>query len=392
MEVKIKIKIEIEIEKSNLLTDNRQQTAVKKNILIVTSEFPPQPGGIGNHAYYLSLYLAKNGYSVSVIADQRGLDSSEEIAFDLKLPFEVKRVALKRMRLVMYLNRIVKTFKEFKQVDYVIATGKFSLWNVAFCSLFIRRQKMAVIHGTEVNFKSAVLKRSIDLSLKRFDTIVAVSNYTKNLVANLKREVIVIPNGIDLNKWQPKTIEKNTLTGSPVLTTVGRVSTRKGQLRVIKLLPSLLKTFPEIHYHCVGIPSQADDFLEQAKQLNVEAHVTFHGAVSDANLKAKLLATDLFVMLSTESESGDVEGFGIAILEANALGIPAIGSKNCGIEDAILNGKSGFLVSGEHFSEFEDALKRIYDTPDFYKKEAAVWAKVHGWDAIIKHYIKVIEA
>lgn len=365
---------------------------MKKNILIVTSEFPPQPGGIGNHAYNLSLYLAKNGYSVSVIADQRGVDNSEEIAFDVELPFEVKRVALKRIRPLMYLNRIVKTFKEFKQTDYVIATGKFSLWNVAFCSLFIGRQKMAVIHGTEVNFKSAALKQSIDLSLKHFDTIVAVSNYTKNLVTHLGRIVIVIPNGIDLKKWQPETIEKVSLKGSPALTTVGRVSTRKGQLRVIKLLPDLLKTYPDIHYHCVGIPTEADDFLEQAKQLSVDTHITFHGAVSGADLKAKLLATDLFVMLSTESETGDVEGFGIAILEANALGVPAIGSKNCGIEDAILNGKSGFLVSGDHLAEFKDAIKCVFDTPDFYKRESLAWAQLHSWDEIIKHYTKVIEA
>ncbi len=49
----------------------------KSNIVIVSSEFPPQPGGIGNHAYYLGLYLAKNGYTVTVIADQRSFDATD---------------------------------------------------------------------------------------------------------------------------------------------------------------------------------------------------------------------------------------------------------------------------------------------------------------------------
>src|SRR5690606_11393034 len=133
--------------------------------------------------------------------------------------------------------------------------------------------------------------------------------------------------------------------GHPVLTTVGRVSTRKGQLQVINLLPELKKRYPEIHYHCIGIPTEAADFFEQAKVLGVDQQVTFHGAVDDQTLKEMLLATEVFVMLSTESPTGDVEGFGIAILEANALGIPAIGSKGCGIEDAIQEGISGFLVA-----------------------------------------------
>ena len=150
----------------------------KKSILIVTSEFPPQPGGIGNHAYNLALYLSKNNYSVSVIADQRDVDNTEEQNFDAALPFNVNRISLKRFRAFMYFNRVVKTFKAFKHTDYVIATGKFSLWNVAFCSLFFKRHKMAVIHGTEVNFKSMILRKVIDLSLKRFDVIVAVSQYT----------------------------------------------------------------------------------------------------------------------------------------------------------------------------------------------------------------------
>ena len=364
----------------------------QKNILIVTSEFPPQPGGIGNHAYYLALNLSKNGYDVSVIADQRASENTSEINFDASLSFDVKRISLKRLRASMYLSRIVKTLKGFRQADYVIATGKFSLWNVAFCSFFFKRSKLAVIHGTEVNFKSTGLKKAVDLSLKKFDTIVAVSNYTKTLVSHLKKEINVIPNGINLNEWQINHVNKISLKGNPVLTTVGRVSTRKGQLKVINILPELLKNYPDLQYHCIGIPTEADAFLRHAKALGISKHVVFHGAVSDLDLKSMIRATDVFVMLSTESSTGDVEGFGIAILEANAMGIPSIGSKNCGIEDAILDGQSGFLVSRDSGSEFEDALRRILETPESYKKEAIAWANLHSWDEIIKRYIKVIES
>jgi len=273
------------------------------NIVIVTSEFPPQPGGIGNHAYNLALHLSQNGYEVRVIADQRSKTGIDELNFDASLPFSVERIKLYNPRFLMYVKRIILTFKYIKKASHCIATGKFSLWNVAFCSLFYKRNTMAVIHGTEVNFKSAIIKKSINASLKRFPTIVAVSNYTKDLVSHLNKTVAVIPNGITVSQWK-NTSGEITLKGKPVLTTVGRVSARKGQLNVIKHLPELIKHYPDLHYHCVGLLGEAEEFTKVAKSLNVESYITFHGSVDDITLKQNLEATDIFVMLSSESNTG----------------------------------------------------------------------------------------
>ena len=322
-----------------------------------------------------------------MIADQRDADNQTEVTFDASLPFTVNRITLRKFRSLMYLNRILKTYKALKSADEVIATGKFSLWNVAFSSLFFKTHKMAVIHGTEVNFKLSFVRKAIDMALKRFEVVVAVSEYTAGFVSHLERDIQVIPNGIDLSQWQNTEINKIKLKGSPVLSTVGRVSSRKGQLEVIKLLPQLKEEYPDLHYHCIGIPTEANAFLDQAKALGVDAHVTFHGAVADDTLKEMLLATDVFVMLSKESQTGDVEGFGIAILEANALGIPAIGSKGCGIEDAIKDGVSGFLVDGTDGAAFNSSMDVLLSHPQKFKQGAELWAKQHDWNKIVKQYM-----
>ncbi len=361
-----------------------------KYIVIVTSEFPPLPGGIGNHAYHLALFLSKHSYNVEVIADQRSLDLKTELEFDQKVPFVVKRIKLRNPRIFMYFDRVFKTYKSIKRSDLVIATGKFSLWNVACCTLFLKRPSLAVIHGSEVNFRSLGLRTAVNWALKRFTEVIAVSNYTKGLVSHLGNRIIVIPNGIDFDAWKAEGVEPMALTGSPVLTTVGRVSSRKGQLEVIKLLPKLLDDFPDMHYHCIGIPTEADAFKAVAVSLGVDSHVSFHGAVSNNYLKAVLLSTDVFVMMSTESSTGDVEGFGIAILEANALGIPAIGSKNCGIEDAIKPGYSGFLINKNDTTALIDCIDNILNGMEDFKLNSMLWAKEHDWEIIVKHYIKVI--
>ncbi|WP_028873287.1 glycosyltransferase family 4 protein [Psychroserpens burtonensis] len=360
------------------------------DILIITSEFPPQPGGIGNHAYNLALYLSKRHYRVEVIADQRSITGDEERDFDTALPFLVTRIKRTRRRSFMYLQRILTTRKRCRTASHIIATGKFSLWNIGFLNVRKAAKTMAIIHGTEVNLKSFFLRKSIDLALQKFNTIVAVSNYTKGLVAHLNKKVVVIPNGIDVDQWSAN-IAQQPLKGQPSLITVGRVSSRKGQLNVIKRLPELVKRFPELHYHCVGIPTEAEYFIKEAEALHVGSYVTFHGSVSAAILKQMLGATDLFVMLSSESVTGDVEGFGIAILEANALGIPAIGAKGCGIEDAISDGHSGLLINGNSTKDFETALVTILSHKATYRMEAKKWAQQHDWTLIINQYLALLE-
>ena len=363
----------------------------KRHIVIVTSEFPPQPGGIGNHAYNLALYLSKMEFSVEVIADQRSETGKEEHQFDRTLPFTITRIKRNSFRFKMYIRRIMLTNKSFKKANLIIATGKFSLWNVGVLSKFNKVPTVAVIHGTEVNFKSLVLRKSIDLALKRFDKIVAVSNYTKLLVSHLNRPIDVIPNGINLSDWQITDQTEIMMQGNPALTTVGRVSSRKGQLNMIKQLPELIKKFPDLHYHCIGIPTKAKAFTVEAKTLGVESYITFHGSVGAQKLKQMLNKTDVFVMLSSEDESGDIEGFGIAILEANALGVPAIGSKGCGIEDAIQSNESGQLVDHDSSKQFSIALEHILTNKQRYHRESKNWANRHDWSNIIKQYMALLK-
>lgn len=362
----------------------------KKSILLVTSEFPPLPGGIGNHAYNLAKHLEQNGLQVSVIADQRS-KSGEEQVFDEKLDFKIHRVRLHRLRLMMYVKRIYSLFKMARSSEVIIASGKFPLWIVAILSLFYKKNYIAIIHGSEVNFTNVLLKRSIDAALKRFTKIIAVSNYTRSLVTHLNlKNIKVIPNGFDHSQWKLHKGQTHGLKGQPKLITVGNITDRKGQLNVIKHLSELIKIHPNIHYHCVGLPTQKLEFLKEAKRLNVDNNLSFHGRIKHEDLINFYRDSDVFVMLSSPTKTGDVEGFGIAILEANYFGLPAIGSTNCGIEDAINNYRSGILVDPNDTQAFVKALNEVLSNKEAYKKEAENWASNHTWELIIETYKKEI--
>ena len=99
---------------------------------------------------------------------------------------------------------------------------------------------------------------------------------------------------------------------------------------------------------------------------------------------------DILIMLSQNRIRSSAEGFGIAILEANLFGVPALGSLNTGIEDAILNNQTGILVNPYSINEIVEGIGLLFDTPNKFKIQAVKWAVEHSWDKISKKYLKVI--
>ncbi len=360
------------------------------NILLITSEFPPQPGGIGNHAYNLALYLSNSGYIITVLTDTRSKDGNEEIEFDKLLPFKINRIKRRNVVVLTYLKRIRETISSEKKNDIILVSGKFSLWMVNILKLLTSKTIIAIVHGSELQLKGKIASKLTSSGLKRCSQIIAVSNYTKNLLPEfLKWKTQVIPNGFGLEKLRVEVIQNKSTF--PKLITVGNVTQRKGQQNVINALPVLLKKWPQLQYNIVGIPTEKTMILNLAKSIDVEEAIFLHGKVTDAKKIELVQESTIFVMLSENTKAGDVEGFGIAILEANALGIPAIGSKGCGIEDAIKNNKSGILVDPKNIDEVNNAVESILNNYHSYCENAMAWSTNFRWDVVIQEYIAIIK-
>ena len=95
-------------------------------------------------------------------------------------------------------------------------------------------------------------------------------------------------------------------------------------------------------------------------------------------------------MLSENLPNGDIEGFGIAILEGMSLGLPAIGSKNSGIRDAIDHKKAGWLIDDIHNpEEIATALQDIMLNYHDYSTNAKSWSERFKWSNVINQYLNV---
>lgn len=162
--------------------------------------------------------------------------------------------------------------------------------------------------------------------------------------------IVLIPPTVDLVRFHPGPDEESLrsrygLQGKKVLLTVGRLAVRKGIDSVLSCLPEILPACPGLHYLIVGQGEDESRLRAMVADLQLQQSVLFLGSVPDDLLPSLYRIADVFVMPNRElASTGEIEGFGIVFLEAASSGIPVIGGNSGGAAEAILEGRSGFLI------------------------------------------------
>jgi phosphatidylinositol alpha-1,6-mannosyltransferase len=180
-----------------------------------------------------------------------------------------------------------------------------------------------------------------------------------------------------------------------VLLTVGQLSERKAQDVVIRALPSVVQTHPDLVYVMVGLPTRVQELGRLAVELGVQEHVRFAGLVRADELPLYYNLADLFVLVSRRARDGNVEGYGIVVAEAALCGVPAVVSRGCGLEETVVEGRTALLVQPDDPSATARAIQRLlFDDPRRQEMgrvarrnalESGTWAKrMVVYDRVLK--------
>ena len=374
-------------------------------LLLLSSEFPPGPGGIGTHAYQLAHHLSDRGWAVAVAASQGYAPPAERDAFNRRQPFIVLPLAERADGRLWPVARLwgIAALIRAARPQVVVASGLRSLWLAWALRPLFGLSYVAIGHGTE--FHSASAARGLTArAIAGAAAVVAVSDYTADLVrqAGRPRHLVVIPNAADGERFRPGLATDAlrafwAVEGRRVLLTVGRVCERKAQDVVIRALPRVLAVHPDVVYVMAGLPEKQAEYMALAERLGVGHAVRFTGLVAEGDLPALYNLADLFVLVSRQTAAGDVEGYGIVVQEAALCGAPAVVSQGCGLTEAIREGETGVSVPPDDPAATAAALIALLDDDAARRRmghrarelaASATWAeRVADYDRLLRDVV-----
>jgi phosphatidylinositol alpha-1,6-mannosyltransferase len=150
----------------------------------------------------------------------------------------------------------------------------------------------------------------------------------------------------------------------PVIVCVSRLVPRKGQDMLIRALPGIQRRVSGAALLLVGEGPDSRRLRALASRLGVRPDVFFAGRAPWGELAAHHAAGDVFAMPCRTRHGGfDVEGLGICYLEAAAVGLPVITGDSGGAPDAVLDGRSGFVVGGRDMGALVQRISWLLARP-----------------------------
>ncbi len=340
---------------------------LKKKLLLITPDFPPQIGGIQNILYNICREVNKS--KISVIAPR----SKTLTNFDSHQNFRIYRTRTfsdsTKFLIPFMLMKGLSVIK--KEKPKLVICGH--IYAGPICLLF---KKIFNIPYLVFTYALEIMDRRyvnmIKFILKNAERVVVLSDFVGEYLVNLglKEKIVKIPPSIDTTLFHPDVdpipvIRKYHLEGKKIILTVGRLDAReqyKGHDIVIRTLPTVLESIPNLRYLIVGGGTDEVRLKRIVKKLHLEDIVVFTGSIPHIQIAQFYTASDLFIMMSKKivtDRKVKTEGFGIVFAEANACGKPVIGGKSGGVSDAVLDGVTGLLVDPESQKEIANAIVQL---------------------------------
>lgn len=365
------------------------------NILFISRAFPPIIGGIENQNAALSVWLGKYT-QVTTLANTRGKSF---------LPFFLPLVTLRALWILRHHDVVL------------LGDGVLAPLGVILKLFFPSKTVVSVIHGLDITFADnpSWLGRSyakINLpALNKLDGLIAVSQETKRLALRFgldESHIFVAPNGVDPNQLK-QTSDRTALakllnidlSSKKIIVRVGRFVKHKGVSWFLQnIVPALSNDV--VFVAAGGVPKNTapgdaniyPECEEIISELHLESRVRLLKNIPWSDIRLLLNSSDLAVAPNIPIP-GSFEGFGISAIEAGACGLPIIASKLEGLQEAIHEGKNGFLVPSENAQSFIEKIEWLLKD-DLLRTQVGKQAedyvnKNFSWDGSAKRYLELLQ-
>jgi len=223
--------------------------------------------------------------------------------------------------------------------------------------------KIAHIHTPLSQWQISPLKKRINIFVNRIvtnlcaDKVIALTEATKKERVEgegiAPEKIVVIPNGIRLKAQSAK---RKVASQNSKLTvgTLGRLTVEKGTRVFVEAIPYLITSSPHhLDFIIAGDGKLRPELEKQVRSLGIKDKVTFLGFVPEEKKFEVLLSFDIFVFPSL------AEGFGIALIEAMAVGLPCVVSDLPVLCELTDNGRCALLFKTGNAQDLAEKIVQL---------------------------------
>lgn len=185
------------------------------------------------------------------------------------------------------------------------------------------------------------------------------SDFMRRRLINLGAEeayLSQIPMGIDLAAFPYW--EKNREAGTPLrMLSVGRLDEMKGHCHLIQAVTELREEGLDIILRIVGEGYLRGDLMAQIIQSESNDHIQLLGALTSVEVSKEMESAHLFALTGVVASTGRVETQGVVFAEAQASGLPVIGSSIGGVSESLIDGETGRLCPPGDVAAIKEAIR-----------------------------------
>lgn len=325
---------------------------------------------------------------------------SKDNKVDLLMPTNKK---LRKILLpVFFVIVLIKSLFILRKYDIVLL-GDGVLGGIGYIlKLFSKKPVVCIVHGLDLVYPNFIYQKLwVRIFIRNVDKLIAVGNETikEGVLRGIpESKFVFVPNGVVVKRpskdYSRKDLEKligREIRGG-VLLTLGRLIKRKGVVRFLEEVVGNLSK--DTIYIIAGQGREEQNIIAAINTHKLQDRVFYLGRVSEKEKELLFCTADIFVQPNIRVD-GDLEGFGLVVLEAASYGLPVIASKIEGLKDAIQDGKNGILVEERDSEKYLYEIKKLLEN-DQAKKQFGIDAKQYvekycSWENIAKEYLRVFE-
>ncbi len=352
-----------------------------------------QRHGWARYSHDLLLALQRAGLPLTVVS-ARNSPHHDDLEQQRLLPDFVPAARQTLARSLLASPAVARALRDCDLLHSLIAP-------CAVCGLRVagRRPHLVSTHGSYLHLLTqrrwpagALWRRSLARS-----QLVCGSHYTARVAQEVLpgTQPLVVLYGLDASRFD-QTVPPQPTDGPTVLS-VGPPKPRKGTLQLVRAMARVTRDLPQARCVIVGnlrdAPDYVDRLRDEIRRLGLEQQVELTGQVDETTLLGWYAAAQVFALPSLNI-GPRFEGFGLVHLEASAAGLPVIGTRDCGVEDAIVEGETGLLLPQQNVEEaLAAAIKGLLRDPQRAQRMGAAGrarARQQTWsraaDELIAHY------